>query len=814
MGHAHADNIYSVVFFPDCLSHFHEFNCNRAQFVKIAENTVLVELGRLIETITDLGTTSDIYDCIVKFIPRVLPADHVTISHYCENEGSIRVLAQYDVEDFHIEMTQGEKMKSYTSYEAYAHSVAKPIIYKPTDNLDRKINRMLHSAGVTSILIVPLISGLEIVGTINIASRYHDFVEQDKFRLEKISALLATSITHTVAFQSNGQIKRHRLYARHLEYLNGLSEKLLAAESFNDALVLVSNCAKRLCNADRVSFCEIDVDPKYVRIIGLAGNHENNSDVCGTRVLLEESGLGDSLVHGRKSYSTDLLNSKNKSQRSLGESGFNHIWSFPIICADEPKRCLNIVSVSTELNIDDTMSVLNTLARLTHSTLERINAQMKTVRQAKTDPLTGLCNRKELNEQLTLAISENSAYNDTCVMFLDLDMFKNINDTMGHSVGDRVLLGVSARVKNLLQPQDTLARIGGDEFMIVLTRMSMRESADVFAQKLIQSIQQPFCIEGHDLSVGVSIGICNFPEHGTDANELMKNADMAMYKAKDIGRNQFYSFTEELANEINYRSLLKKELAVALKNDAFSLVYQPQLNINTLQVESVEVLLRWHHDTLGTISPGVFIPLAENSGIIGAITDWVLNKALADMVQWQKKYPALKLAVNISALEFSPQLNLLERLKNAVESSGIDASDLEIELTETAFLKHPEHAVELANQLSDIGMSIALDDFGTGYASLTYLVQLPINRIKIDRSFIDSIEVDEKKQAVIKGILAIANGLNVPCLGEGVETQAQLDWLKSANCDSAQGFLLSKPIAVGCLSDVMENFNREDSYAA
>ena len=340
--------------------------------MKIAENTVLTELGRLIETISDLGSPAEIYDCIVKFIPQILPADHITITHYSEIDCSIAVLALYNAEDVQINLSHGQKLKSFSTYEAYSHSVCKPIIYQPTDNLERNINVMLHKAGMISVLIVPLISGLEIVGTINIASRDHYFQQQDKFRLEKISALLATSITHTVAFQSNGQIKRHRLYAKHLEHLNILSEKLLVAECVDEALVLVATCAKEIANASRVSFCELDKDPKYVKIVGFVGQ---STDCAGTRITLEESGLEDSLIHSKIKYSTDLLNSKNRSQRSLGEAGYNHIWSFPIICQGQPRRCLNITSVSTELTTDDTMSILNTLARLANSTLERIRAQ-------------------------------------------------------------------------------------------------------------------------------------------------------------------------------------------------------------------------------------------------------------------------------------------------------------------------------------------------------------------------------------------------------------------------------------------------------
>ena len=779
--------------------------------MRIEENTVLTKLGRLIEVISELNTTDEIYDCIVKSVPDFLPADHVTITQYIVKEKCICVLALHNAENSNVEVRKGEKMISFSTYQAYAHGVATPIIYQPCDNPNRKINRMLHDAGMVSVLVVPLISGLEIVGTINIASKTHHYQREDKFRLEKISALLATAITHTVAFESTGQVSRQRLYADHLEHLNTLSEKLLAAETIDQAIQLVADCAKDLANASRVSLCELDEEPSFVKIVGLVGK---GNDKNGTLVPIKESGLASCLIYGKQLYATDLLNSKNRAHRSLGKLGYNHVWSFPIICHSQPRRCLNITSKGSELHIDDTMSVLNTLSRLANSTLERIRAQMETVRQAKTDPLTGLCNRKEFNEQLNAAINSCVTDDDICIMYLDLDLFKNINDTMGHSVGDEILVQVSKRLQSQLTESDTLARIGGDEFMILLTQLSYREPIDCIAKKLIAKIDEPFDVAKQELTIGVSIGICKFPQHGTTSGELIKNADIAMYTAKDTGRNQHQEFTQELANKLSYRLQLQKELLIALEQDQFTLVYQPQFDIHTLQAHCVEVLLRWHHHSLGTIAPDVFIPLAENCGLIGRVTDWVLKKALSDMGKLHDLFPQLRLAVNISAVEFSPQLDLLNRLTKAVAESNVNTKYLEIELTETAFLKHPEHANLLSEQLSKEGIRIALDDFGTGYASLSYLVQLPIDCIKIDRSFVDGVDLDTKKQAVINGILAISKGLEIHCLAEGVETQAELNWLKDAGCNSVQGYLLCKPVKAEELATQFAEINQRWKKAA
>jgi len=309
--------------------------------MKKKENTVLSKIGRLIESITDLSSATEIYDCIVRFVPEILPADHVTISQYNSNDAAISILAMYNDAETELDLSLGQKLPSYSTYQAYAQSVANPIIYEPDSNLDIELNQRLDNAGFISVLVCPLISGLEIIGTINIASKSHQYQQKDQFRLEKISALLATSITHTVAYRSHGQMARQRLYAKHLHNLNVLSEKLLAADSIDDSLQLVADCATQLVNARRVSFCELLDDPEIVRIIGLVGG---SSDRSGTLVKLADSGLEDSLLHGNKKYTTDLLNSPVQAQQKLGEAGDIHLWSFPIFCQDQPRRCLNITS--------------------------------------------------------------------------------------------------------------------------------------------------------------------------------------------------------------------------------------------------------------------------------------------------------------------------------------------------------------------------------------------------------------------------------------------------------------------------------------
>lgn len=771
----------------------------------------LNKIGQLIESISVLNTSTEIYARIAEFVPQCLPADHVTISEYCEESSHIVLHTLFGKPSPELQIEQGQTLPSFATYQEYADHVSVPLIYCPADRTERSINVMLHDAGIVSVLIVPLFSGDRVLGTINVTSKTHHYGEQDTARLEQLSTVLANSITHTESFRSNEAIARHHLYAQHLENMNTLSEVLLRCDSTDDALEHITTHATTLVNAKRITLCKLEADPEYVKIVGLEGS---STDRRGMRIRLADTGLEESLIEGNEMFTTDIENSTIKAQRSLGVSGFKHIWSFPIVSQDEFKRCLNISSKGTDLHIQDATSALKTMVRLFNSTVERISAQRKTLIQATTDSLTGLCNRMEFNRQLESAISSTRAIDTTYLLYLDLDLFKNVNDTLGHSVGDQVLVEVALRISVLLSEHDTLGRIGGDEFMILLTQRRHVQEVEKLAQNVIDSIANSTGLTDQNISIGASIGVCQYPTHGDSAEQLVKNADIAMYKAKELGRNQFFLFTQQLSDTVSRKIQLQKDLIIAIKENQFSLVYQPQYNINSLRADWAEVLLRWEHPTLGWIRPDIFIPIAENCGMISAVSDWVLKNALHELKRIQESNDTFCFAINISAVEFSPQHQLPNRLNRAIEEAGVHSTSLEIEITETAFLQHPEHASKLADELTDAGIRIAIDDFGTGYGSLTYLVQLPISCIKVDRSFVEGVEKDKKKQAIVKGIVAISNGLNISCLAEGVETEQELAWLKNAGCHTAQGFLLSKPVGPVELRHIITSQGRIRSDAA
>jgi len=594
--------------------------------------------------------------------------------------------------------------------------------------------------------------------------------------------------------------ERYRLYANHLEEFNSIAEKLTLSTTIAEVLEQVAVCAEGLVGAKRVSYCELEPDGQHIRLLGLAGEVKDHT---GQIITLKDSGLSKQFSTGKGTFTKNLANAKSAKARSLHRSGLNHVWHQPIVCNDNVEGVLNIASPSFELHTDDACSLVETLSRLTGLTIQRIKARgeieqvlQQLVKQSTTDSLTGLCNRSELRQRLQTAMSRAQAQNTVIgIMFLDLDQFKPINDTLGHTVGDAVLKVVAKRIENKLKPTHTVARVGGDEFIILLPDINSSDELRDMATLIIRSLKNPITSGSFELEIGASIGLCCYPHDGNCVDTLVKNADIAMYRAKDLGRNQYHFYTEALGDAINRKVALSRALSSAIANNEFRLVFQPQVNIASGLIESVEVLLRWEHPEEGDISPDVFIPIAENSGLISDITSWVLENALSALASWRQIQPELQIAINVSAKEFSGSSYLIERVMSALKKSNLPPQALELELTETALLTHPEKATDLVKQLSNEGIRLAIDDFGTGYASMSYLIQIPIDTIKIDRSFVSGIETDKSKQAVVKGIISIATDMQLTCVGEGVETVDQLNWLQQHGCHYAQGFYVCKAVS-------------------
>jgi diguanylate cyclase (GGDEF)-like protein len=412
------------------------------------------------------------------------------------------------------------------------------------------------------------------------------------------------------------------------------------------------------------------------------------------------------------------------------------------------------------------------------------------------DALTGLPNRILFEDRLQEALHRARRHGRIVgLLFIDLDRFKDINDSLGHGAGDQLLKAVTARLKHSLRESDTVARLGGDEFTVLLDELGTTQSAGDVAAKLRSTLAAPFMLGEHQVTVTASIGISCFPQDGPDPLALLKNADAAMYRAKDQGRDGFQFFSSQMNADSLDRLVMTNELRGALERGEFLLDYQPIVDLASGEVCALEALVRWNHPVHGLVPPARFIPLAENSALIVPIGDWVLKTACAQMKEWLGKGFALRrMAVNLSARQFKDK-DLGVRIPAILRETGLAPEFLELELTESMVMEHPEEAARVMHALHRSGIRLAIDDFGTGYSSLSYLKRFPIDFLKIDRSFIHDIPEDADDIAITKAILALARNLNLRVIAEGVETAQQHAFLRAEGCDEAQGYLLCRPAA-------------------
>jgi diguanylate cyclase (GGDEF)-like protein/PAS domain S-box-containing protein len=414
---------------------------------------------------------------------------------------------------------------------------------------------------------------------------------------------------------------------------------------------------------------------------------------------------------------------------------------------------------------------------------------------AKHDFLTGLPNRMLLNDRIEQAITYAKRHvKRVAVLFLDLDGFKHINDSLGHSIGDKLLQSVSQRLVDCGRASDTVSRQGGDEFVVLLSEVHRAEDAAIAAARMLAAVAEAHLIDRHDLHVTSSIGVSVYPDDGLDAETLIKNADTAMYQAKENGRQNYQYFKPEMNTRAVERQSLEESLRRALERDELSLHYQPKIDFKTGAISGAEALLRWTHPTRGVISPAQFIPIAEECGLILPIGHWVLRKACQQAQAWNQAGLALAtMAVNVSAKEFRGQ-QFLKELFAILAETGIDPRSLELELTESVLMKHAESAASILETLRESGVQVAVDDFGTGYSSLSYLRKFPIDALKIDQSFVGRLGTTVDDASIVRAVISMAQSLRLRVVAEGVETLEQSEFLQALACDEAQGFYFSKPV--------------------
>ena len=426
---------------------------------------------------------------------------------------------------------------------------------------------------------------------------------------------------------------------------------------------------------------------------------------------------------------------------------------------------------------------------------DRVKWEEKLIYQANYDQLTGLYNRHYIQSYMNLAFSRAARYKKkVALLYFDLDHFKDINDSLGHDTGDLVLQESANRISTLLRESDTAARTGGDEFTIFLENLEESQHAGMVASRIVKILQTPFRLKGHEIYATVSVGISIFPDDGSNSDEIMQCADMAMYQAKKDGRNMYRYFSKEMRHISEQQVQITSHLRYAISKDELSLVYQPKIDAASNRIVGAEALLRWKNCELGKVPPNVFIPLAENLGIIKEFGDWVLENACKEAASWKDLTDdRLTVSVNVSPQQFRTD-SLLKSVDRAIAKSGLAYHHLELEITETLLLQDSEVPLSILEQLHQRGIILSLDDFGTGYSSLNYLRRFPLQVLKIDRSFIKDLDAENSHKVLVDTIIAMAHSLKLEVVAEGVETQQQLDYLRSRNVNIIQGYLYSPPI--------------------
>jgi diguanylate cyclase (GGDEF)-like protein len=681
-------------------------------------------------------------------------------------------------------------------------------------------HKFIHSDGAMSGAAFPLIVAGEPAGVMFfISSEKHTFTPEFAELLERLTANVSFAMENfdRADDKARTEIQKERL-TRMFASLSATNEAIMRAKSRIELFQLVCEAAANGGRFTSTTVALSEPDSDLLRIVAAAGPTAETTRHVRLSVsdaVPEGRGLSGTAFRTRRACITNdyVADQRVAAFHAIVRSdGAQSGAAFPLLVRGEAVGVMIYMSAEKDTFIPEFAELLQRLADNVSFALENFDRADEKTRAderieylASHDSLTNLPNREMFNGMLRQAIDAAELYQRRfALLFIDLDRFKVINDSLGHDAGDMLLVEIGGRLRCALRASDVVARLGGDEFVVILEEAAERHEVEQVAGELLSVLSQPLQLSGHECHTTASIGIAMYPADGADMLTLTKNADMAMYLAKEDGKNGFRFFSREIKTQSIERLKLESALRRALERDQFTLHYQPKIDMASGQITGVEALLRWNHPELGSVSPAQFIPLAEETGTIVPIGRWVLREACAQNMAWQRRgLRPVTMAVNLSPRQFADG-HLLQDVDEALAASGMSPVLLQLEVTESMVMRNVSRAIKILDAIQSRGIRLAIDDFGTGYSSMSLMKQFPIDTIKIDRSFIRDLPVDSEDQAIAQAIISMGKALGMTVVAEGVETIEQQAFLRSHACDEMQGFLFSRPLPSAQLADLLQ----------
>ena len=752
----------------------------RAEALKDEKNKEIALLGKIQSAISSCHSVGELYDFVTAAISDILGYKHVLITQYHDRQLIAVSNCGYNVIPDTAELIDSPISKAIRR--------ARPLLFNATEL--SQYGQL--SSDVTSSMVIPFFDSEEVVGAMMVESKEAILSEDD------LSLMIKVGIQVNLSIENLRLQEKNKYDLVRAEALYEVSQTLTESRTVKDVMNSVTDTILSALSARWI--LSYKVNHKTQEIETAVSASEKDSPL---ETLMYDDYRNSLACWAMKHKRPIMIAAKSDDPRESESSKAlrlaNNVGSMIVIPIIYNNRVLGAVSALNSMTdpdfTQDDANLMTAFVNQVAVAIDQRELMSKIEHQAFHDALTELPNRSLFHDRLTKSIAQAQRYKSKLsLLFFDLDGFKTINDTLGHHVGDSLLVGIAERFSKRIRDCDTLARMGGDEFAIILNDIHDRENAISVAGDFLSLLEEPFYLQDHVVTVSASIGVSLFPEDGGDVATLLKYSDIAMYLAKDSGKNDVQSFTPELAEQVHERMTLESELRTALDNEEFILHYQPQIDINTGERIGLEALVRWMHPVKGLVPPPKFIPATEETLLVVPIGKWILREACRQSVAWQKQgKPPVLMAVNVSMQQFT-QPDFVEIVQEALNDTGLDPQYLELEVTEGVVMRNVEHVAKQLTELRSLGVKIALDDFGTGFSSLQYLQTLPFDKLKIDRTFIMNLEEDKTQRALVKAIITFAKSFELETIAEGVETIEQLEILRDLGCQQAQGFYYDRPL--------------------